>query len=248
MGEVAENVWRSCGAESRALESGREIMEYLLDLETRRQTVQVGDGQGMAGLFARLARLGAQDMVLVPCWTQQSSLSEAAAAETVQVNAPGKPACATFDAAVLGQDVEGLHLAYPEQVRFSRERIHSRYLLQGTVEAGWYPDLGSPITGNVMDMGLGGILAGMSSGGLPQADEICCPGGAGLLELCREDGRSWRGRARIRHVQKFPPQEENSWSQDGARFLLLGLAFQYGDDGQVREMAEFSQGLLGSLV
>ncbi len=248
MGGWAGVMQRECGPESRTLVSSREVTEYLLDLETRRQTIQVGDGQEAVWLFARVVRLGARDMVLVPCWTQQSGLVEAAAAETVQVAVRGKPAYATFDADILGQDREGLHLAYPERVHLSHERIHSRYLPQGTVEASWYPDMGSPITGNVMDLGLGGILAGMSSGGRVRAGEICCTGGAGLLELRRGNGCSWRGRARVRHAQTFSPEGENPGSRDSSWFLLLGFAFQYGDDGQVREMAEFSQGLLGSLV
>ena len=140
------------------------------------------------------------------------------------------------------EDVQGdsFQSAYPTGMWIRKERRHKRFIPRVPMQCTWQRPGTSEITGDVMDIGLGGFLGGVNV--VAHSDLASAPqeGDRGSVSLSREDGVVWTGEGVLRRI---------SWVGDPdngelAAFILLGFAFVFPDERGARQLTEFLDGLL----
>jgi hypothetical protein len=222
---------------------GTQVSEYLLDLRTTAMGIGAIRKNDGCRFSLRMARLTESRIEMVIDHVPAGEPVRITPVETIWCFVYAQEYALSFVLMVEDALGESFHTGYPVRMWIRKDRRHKRFIPRVPMQATWHREGTPDITGDVMDIGLGGFLGGVNVVTKAERDPVLKEDDYGLVRLSRDEGTIWSGEGVLRRISWVGDRDHGELSA----FLLLGFAFVFRDEKGMRQLTEFLDGLLESM-
>jgi len=223
--------------------AGAQIPEYLLDLRTSAIGINARRKRDGGRFAAHVGRLTHDLVEMVIHQVPGSDSPALCRGETIWCFVYAQEYALSFVLRVEEVQDDRFRADFPGAMWIRKERRHRRFIPRVPIQSTWRRPGASDITGDVMDIGLGGFLGGVNVVAHSDPESEPREDDRGVVSLRRGDGAVWIGEGILRRVCWVgDPDDEESIA-----FVLLGFAFTFADEQGARRLTEFLDGFLEPL-
>ena len=224
-----------------------EIPELLFALRTHGTTITLFKDQVQQAVTAQVTQLEAKSIQLTLQKNYQLGSNPFQFGGKVLCVGYGKDYSISFVANTTAAEVDTIEVSYPTTVRIRKGRMHERFPLKVPVSAWWHKNTHEVIFGEVMDISLGGFLAGMNVASFNDGTRTFHRGEIGQVTLEKLGGEQWVGSTELRREDLITSDNGHTDDIIGPikGFSLLGFAFLFKGSEEALALEQFLEGTLG---